>query len=109
MRIPRLSPNQNRLLYDALVVSASAVAAWVFGWFILQENARWLPMAPLAVLALNNAFGIYSRFRVGAGGIKALWLSLSLGLTAGGLILLSPHAWPVTALWAALTWSPLVL
>ena len=104
----RLTPNQSRLLYDAVVSTAAAVVAFGFGWTFLGRAVLALFLGPPLVVAGNWLLGIYTTHKVGAGLGKAIRLSVSLMGSTAGVLALSRDM-PVSLLWFALLWAPLAL
>lgn len=105
----RPSPNQSRIAYDVLTAVLAAVATCVFGLLTTGVVVPLLFLAPVLLIAWNRIFGIYTRFKVGAGGAKALRLSAALALSTGTLIAIQPEQARVILLWPVLLWSPLCL
>lgn len=107
--ITRLGPNQSRIAYDLLVTAVTAALAYGFDALALGGSARVLALAPLLVVAFNRAFGIYTRFRIGAGTVKAVRLTLSMVGSAALMVALSRDAAAAVTLWGMLLWGPLCL
>ena len=82
----RFTPNHTQMLYDAFSSTAAAVVAIAYGALVLGRPAEPVVLAaPLAVLAFNRILGIYSRFRIGEGRVKAVVLTGTMLLTAAVL------------------------
>jgi nucleoside-diphosphate-sugar epimerase len=107
-RTIRLTPNRARALYDLVVSTAASAVAFLFSLLLLGTKAPLLFLGPLAVLACNRLFGIYTTVKVGSGLIKAIRLTASL-LVSSALLLATTKALPAVLLWLALLWAPLVI
>src|SRR5690242_6869308 len=104
----RLTPNQSRLAYDAVVSVAATALAFVFALAFLRRAVPALFLGPPLVLAMNRVVGIYTTHKVGGGLGKTVRLSASLLLSTAVVLLVSGDA-AAALLWIALLWAPLVL
>jgi nucleoside-diphosphate-sugar epimerase len=104
-----MGPNEARLLWDLLVgYVASLCTAGFFIIFLKQPIEWWFALAPLALLGLNAAFGIYSKLKMASGRLKGVLLSASTICICGLLILLTKNYTGVV-LWLMLVWPALVI
>lgn len=103
-----LNSNLSRLLYDFIVFAATALVANGFSYvYSGQAYASFIAVPCLGIVA-NYIVGVYGRFRVGGGLLKAVILSAS-SLIVAGYIVATTHDWTTASLWVSLAWGPLVL
>jgi nucleoside-diphosphate-sugar epimerase len=98
-----------RVVYDAFVTVAATAAAYLFAdWYLRTPFGPHLLLPPIALLALNTLFGVYSRLRTAEAAAKAVTLTASLLLS----VTLTAVAFGLSAplvLWALLCAAPLIL
>ncbi len=103
-----LNPNMSRLVYDGIVYGVSAVVAGIFAYLFTGSFLLGFLGVPFVGIAANYAVGVYSRYRVGGGRLKAGILSAAVAMVAVYLVI-STGSFLGAALWAAIAWGPLVL
>ncbi len=103
-----LSPNQSRLGYDVAITLIATIFAWTISALFDREILWPLLASPALIVAGNWLFGIYNRFRVGSGLVKAVVLTMSVFFASAILWGLTKDA-PGVTLWALLVWFPLFL
>ncbi len=108
--VASLGPNEARILYDFLTAGAATAATVAFFAAFRLGSTHWmLAISPFLLLALNAVLGIYSRFRIAPGLVKAALLTASTLSVGGLLVLLRPDNRAQVVLWGLLTLPPLLL
>ncbi len=100
--------NLSRVLYDLVVFSVTAAITNVFSYLFAGRVHESLIAVPFLGLVANYIVGVYGRFRVGGGLLKAGVLSLS-ATAVSAYIFSTTHDIASAMLWASLAWGPLVL
>lgn len=111
MAFPRLflSPNQHRLLYDSAVSAGAALFVALFAQVVPGLHSSFvLALAPFLVVGLNWAGGIYGRYRIGSGRVKAPILA-GVTVTTAFILWLMSGLGAESLLWAVLVIAPLVM
>lgn len=103
-----LNSNLSRLLYDFVVFAATSVVASVFTYLFSGRVYASFIAVPLIGLIANYVVGVYGRFRVGGGRLKAVVLSASC-LAVVTFLAYTTSDVATSLLWASLAWAPLVL
>ena len=103
------SPNQSRIIYDALVSIGAAAFVMLFAQLTpgLQASPALL-LAPVFVVALNWGLGLYGRYRIGSGKVKAPLLGAA-AIISTLLLFQFTGLLAESVLWGALAFAPLVL
>lgn len=109
-----LGSNSSRIFYDFGSSLLLAAFVYVFWNHLLDFSSSPNALSPLVfllaplILAFNGLFGIYTRFRIGSGKVKAPLLSLSLlcSCLVLGTLGVKPTA---LLLLGTMSWAPLVL
>jgi nucleoside-diphosphate-sugar epimerase len=103
-----LNSNLSRLLYDFAVFAISAAVASAFAYVYSGNLYPSFLAVPFVGLVANYVVGVYGRYRVGGGSLKAIILSVSAALVAGFIFGTTGDA-ATSLLWTSLVWGPLVL
>jgi nucleoside-diphosphate-sugar epimerase len=103
-----LNSNLGRLLYDFLVFAVSAFGASALAYLYSDRIHLSFIAVPFIGLIANYFVGVYGRFRVGGGRLKAAILSASC-LTVFVYLAYSTQDIATSCLWVCLAWAPLIL
>lgn len=103
-----VNSNLSRLLYDFVVLSCSALLTNVFSYLYAGQMYASFLAVPLLGIVANYLVGVYGRFRIGGGAIKALVLTASSTLVFSFLAYTTQDI-PTSMLWVALSLPPLFL
>lgn len=105
-----LGPNEARLLFDFVVSFGAVVVGLTFqALFIGPANhIELLAVLPVSVILFNTLIGVYSRFKLATGRVKALVLLVSVMLSTGVGALTGADA-AILFLWAVQTWPLLAV
>jgi len=103
-----LSPNRSRVAYDITVFAVTALLVNLFTYLFVGAVHPVYVLTPVFGVGANTLVGVYSRFRVGGGRLKAGILSLACALVACALFLLTGDL-VAAMLWYVFAWPTLVL
>ncbi len=103
-----INSNLGRLLYDFTVFVISAVCASALTYMFSGKTHISFIAVPIVGLITNYVVGVYGRFRVGGGRLKASILSASC-LAVFAYLAYSTRDIATSFLWVCLAWAPLVL
>jgi nucleoside-diphosphate-sugar epimerase len=108
--VAKLGPNEARLLYDFLTAVAATAGVMIFFAVFRLGSSPWLlGLSPFLLLTLNAILGIYSRFRIAPGIVKAGLLTVSILGVCGLLAWALPGNRAQVVLWGLLAAPPLLL
>jgi nucleoside-diphosphate-sugar epimerase len=96
------------LLYDFLILSCSAALSNVFSYLYSGHLYASFIFVPLIGITTNYVVGVYGRFRIGGGAVKALVLSASAAIVFAFLAYTTKDI-ATSMLWFSLAVPPLFL